>query len=352
MATDVRQDEPAEGELVDTRLDGSAAMMALTKSEIDQQIATAKRYPRSVTQFKRDTKALACMDEETAATMFYALPRAGKKIEGPSVRMAEVVASCWGNIRTGARVVAVDDEFVTAQGACFDLEKNNSASIEIKRRITDKHGKRFNADMIQTTGNAACAIALREAVFKVVPRAMFWDIYKEAKLTSIGKAESMGGRRQRAMEWFLKAGATQEQVLQAVERTGIDDLTIDDLITLNGLRTAIKDGDSTIEDALGPRPDLSAKVRKSELNEKLASVSKSAESKTEKPNFKEEAYAPTETSIDVKLSECKTIADVLAARQECLDHFGADVPAWVQPACDKRLAELSVAKGKQGQLVS
>src|SRR5688500_14733606 len=88
-----------------TALEGGDALAALNRSEIDMQISTAKKYPRSVTRFKRDVESLACLDEETAATMFYSLPRGGKNIIGPSVRFAEVVASSWGNIRSGARVI-------------------------------------------------------------------------------------------------------------------------------------------------------------------------------------------------------------------------------------------------------
>lgn len=257
---------PVEGDLI-TELPSADALMALNRSEIDTQIATAKRYPRSIRQFKENAMEMACLDEDTAASMFYALPRGGKKIEGPSVRLAEVVGSSWGNLRYGSRVVAIDDKFITAQGACMDLEKNIAATVEVKRRITDSKGRRYNDDMIQVAGNAACSIALRNAIFKVVPFGLVKPVYENARLTSIGKAKSMAERRAAALEWFQKAGATVEQVLQAIDRKGVDDITIDDLYTLTGLRTAIKDGETTIEEALGPAPDPKARVRKSKLSE-------------------------------------------------------------------------------------
>lgn len=278
MSTGMAEPELLDGESTEY-IDGASALMALNKSEIDTQIATAKRWPRSVVQFKQNCMELACLDEETAASMFYVLPRGGKKIEGPSARLAEVVGSSWGNMRYGARIVSTDDKFVTAQGACFDLEKNIAMTVEVKRRITDKNGKRYNDDMIQVTANAACSIALRQAIFKVIPFALVKPVYEQARQCSIGKADSMDSRRHRAVEWFVKAGATQEQVLAAIDRKGIEDITVDDLVTLTGLRTAIKDGESTIEEALGPVPDTKAKVRKSDLNETLNSKPKNAETK-------------------------------------------------------------------------
>jgi hypothetical protein len=264
-----------EGEVIDQEgerelmLSGSEALTAYTSAEIDTQIATAKRYPRSIKAFKRQCEELACLDEETAATMFYSLPRGGKAIQGPSVRFAEVVGYAWGNLRYGARVIAVDDKFITAQGQCSDLEKNIACQVEVKRRITDKGGRRYNDDMIGVTGNAACSIALRNAIFKVVPFGLAKGIYERAQELVKGEAKSLVQRRGSAIEWFVKAGATEAQVLQALGRTGVDDVTLDDLVTLTGMRTAIKDGEHTIEEVLGPVPDASKKVKRSDLNDKL-----------------------------------------------------------------------------------
>lgn len=269
-------EETIEGELIEVK---HSSVAELNRADIDCQIATAHAYPRSIKEFKRKAMELATLDEDTAGSMFYVLPRAGKKIEGPSVRLAEVVGSAFGNLRYSSRVVSVDHEFITAQGMCHDLEGNNAASIEIKRRITDKNGRRYNADMIQTTGNAACAIALREAIFKIVPRALFKDVYEKARLTSVGKNKPMVTARRDCIDWFKKAGASEAEVLAFLGRTGVDDITMDDLIQLRGLSTAIRDGDTTIESALRPHEEKGdgGKVSPSALNEKLASKKAKAE---------------------------------------------------------------------------
>ena len=86
--------------------------------------------------------------------------------------------------------------------------------------------------MIQTTCNAAISIALREAIFRIVPRSLFNDIYEAARQTSIGKAQSMASRRASSIQWFVKAGATEACVVLAVIglKKGIDDIDTDDLI--------------------------------------------------------------------------------------------------------------------------
>lgn len=211
------------------------------RSEHEMKVATAKRWPRSVKVFKNQTRELATLDEETAGQCFYVLPRGIKTIEGPSVRMAEIVAASWGNLSYGARVVDEDDKWITAQGICYDYEKNISASIEVRRRITDKFGQRFNDDMVQVTGRAACSIALREAIFKVVPKAFWSDILDEAKAASVGKGMTMEKQRDKCMEFWRKAGATDAMVLGFLDRKGVEDITLDDLVMLRGLATGMKE---------------------------------------------------------------------------------------------------------------
>src|SRR6185436_14130544 len=68
-----------------------------TRGEIDMQISTAKKWPRSIKKFKETAAEMATLDEDTAAACIYALPRDGKTIEGPSARLAEIILSAWGN---------------------------------------------------------------------------------------------------------------------------------------------------------------------------------------------------------------------------------------------------------------
>lgn len=268
-------DDTKYGEVVEdtneTILDAGTALTAVTRAEIDMQVSTAKRYPRSITHFRKTAMELATLDEDTAGSMFYCMPRGGKKIEGPSARLAEVVGSSWGNLRYGAQIVAIGDKFLTAEGACHDLETNNAAKVQVQRRITDKNGKRFNDDMIGVTANAACSIALRQAIFKIVPFAFVKPIYEAARLCSIGKAKSMANKRAAAIDWFKKAGATEADVLAYLDKHGIEEITDDDLITLRGVVQAIKEGEMSIEDALGreTKPIAGGKVSASRLNEKL-----------------------------------------------------------------------------------
>lgn len=152
-------------------------LQAINRSEVDMQIATAKQYPRDLPTVLNKIETYATMDTETAEDCFYALRRQGadggtQLIEGLSVRMAEIIASAWGNLRVQTRIIGNDGRFITAQGVCHDLETNVAVSKEVKRRITNKYGKTFSDDMQVVTGNAAASIAFRNAVLAVVPKAV------------------------------------------------------------------------------------------------------------------------------------------------------------------------------------
>ena len=222
------------------------------RGEIDVQIATARRYPRSLKTFLNKALEMATLDEETAASCFYKLPRGSKTLEGPGVRLAEIVASAWGNIRFGARLADETEKFIKADGFAHDLETNTAVSFQVMRRITDKYGKRYGDDMIMTTANAASAIALRNAVFRVVPKAYVDQIFRKAKKVAIGDASTLADRRVKAVEYFQKMGIMLDRILPVLGRAGVEEITLDDLETLLGLGTAIKEGTIKADDAFPP----------------------------------------------------------------------------------------------------
>jgi hypothetical protein len=247
----------------------SVELVPVPVGEPDQQIATAKQYPRSITRFRREALSLACLDEDTAGDCLYALPRAGKTIEGPSVRFAEILLYAWGNARAEAEVIEEGATHLTAQGTFFDLERNVAIRKKVKRRITDKHGRRYNEDMIGTTGNAAISIALRNVTFVGIPKALWRSIYEAARKASIGEAGTLTQTRQKMLDHFGKMGVSPEKLFARLGVVGIEDIKEDQVITMRGLANAIKDGEASIEDVFNPRaaadpvetPDLNARLK-------------------------------------------------------------------------------------------
>jgi hypothetical protein len=222
------------------------------KANIDTQIATAKAYPRDMKKCLAEIMFIVTMDKDTAATCCYSVPRGGKAVTGPSVHLAKIIAQSFGNMRIESKVVAVDARQTTSEAVCWDLEKNLAMKSQIKKSIVGKQG-RFNDDMITVTGNAANSIALRNAIFNVVPRAIVDKAYNAAKELITGDTsteDALGKRRKEVLERLKTAfSITEQEILSSVGKTAIGQLTTDDLVTLIGLGTAIKDGETTVDSA-------------------------------------------------------------------------------------------------------
>ncbi len=275
----------------------ASPVLAREQAMIDSQIATAKRYPRVVSKFKEECMTMATMDEETASGCFYAIPRGNRPITGPSVRLAEIVASAWGNIVSESAVNNVDDKFVYVRASCRDLERNVSVGIEIKRKITDRNGKRYNDDMIQVTGQAACAIALRNAIFKVIPGVFYKDVYDAARKLASGGSMSLGERRAKVFKGLIGLGAMQDRILAVINRDDIDDVTSKDIELLIGMGTSIKEGTSNVDEVF---PEI-----KPSLDEQIMSKAKA------KPKAKKEPEIRPDTPELSVRAKCQNILNQL-----------------------------------------
>jgi len=225
-----------------------SSALAVARGEVEMQLDAAHKYPRSVRKFLSDAVTLATLDEETAAACMYSFKRGGKTITGPSVRCAEICISAWGNAHVGARVVAIEDKEIVAQGGAWDLEKNVKCVMETRRRITGKDGGRFSDDMIAVTGNAAASIALRNAIFKIVPRAYVQRVYDAARRAAVGDGKTLSEKRAKVMERLALMGATSDRVLAALGKPSVEDLTVDDVEVLIGYGSGIKNGDQKVDD--------------------------------------------------------------------------------------------------------
>ena len=220
------------------------------KAVVDVQISTAKAYPRSIKKALDNSMIIVTMDEETASSCTYSLPRGGKSVTGPTVHLAKILAQNWGNLRIEAKVVAIESKHITSQAIAFDLENNLAIKVEVKRSIMTKNG-RMNDDMITVTGNAANAIALRNAVLSVIPKAIVDKVYSEAKKKITGdvsdKTKLMAKRKQVFEALKETYSLTEQEILFAIGKAAIDHVNQDDIVTLIGIGTAIKDGDTTVE---------------------------------------------------------------------------------------------------------
>lgn len=289
------------------------ALEAITNSEISQQIATAHKFPRSMEAFKKRALNMALIDEETAASCIYCRP-VGKKdgkqqyAEGLSIRLAEIVGASYGNIRVGSMIIEQTDRFVKCRGAAHDLESNFASTSECIEPTVKSNGEPFSESMRNVVAKACLAKAWRDALFKVVPRALCKPIEAATRELIAGNTQSLEKRRRNVMIWLKSLSIDLERVWAALDVKGEDDLTNQHLLTLAGLRTAIKDGETPVEEAfpriipeskIGAKPGEKAPETVTEAAQQEAAREKggdqSTASKPETPTASDAGAATTET---------------------------------------------------------
>lgn len=267
-------------------------LQALNRAEVDIQIATAKQYPRDITKVLNQIATYATMDKETAVDCFYVLRRKGQGgretvIEGLSVRMAEIIAGAWGNLRVQSRIIGNDGRMITAQAICHDLETNLAVSKEVKRRITDKGGRTFSDDMQVVTGNAAASIAFRNAVLSVIPKAVTKKVINEVKKVALGQSIDMETSRQNCIANFVKRGVSEQQLLSYLDVKKVDEIDKEMLFELKATLNAINEGTTTIKeiffDHAADNADIAAKA-KAEADAKKSKVDAAVKAATANTN--------------------------------------------------------------------
>lgn len=237
-----------------------SAMGAL--ATLDTSVVTARAFPRDVGAVLGVIKSLACSNADVAGGMSYVLDRQGKKVIGASIRLAEIVAVCWGNLSVTSDVkpIGPNDEFVIATATVRDLQTNASTTVSVPRSImtSPKNGapKRYSTDMIATTSAAAQSIARRNAILSVVPRVFIEQIRQDAAKVARGEAKSLEEQRTKILERMkVVTGIMDEKrILAAIGRTSIVEVTEDDLTAWIAMGQSIKAGEHPVEHYF-PLPD-------------------------------------------------------------------------------------------------
>ena len=241
---------------------------AIEGANIDAQVSTAKQYPRTIRRSIDNSIVMVTMNESVARSCSYAVPRGGKHITGPSVHLAKVIVSNWGNMRTEAKVVQITDKQVISRGTAWDLENNVASAFEVRRSIIDSNGRRFSDDMITVTGNAANSIAYRNAVFAVIPKPIVEKVYESAQKFITGDLsdyDKLIKKRASLMATFKNDyNIDEKSVLKIIGKQTANQINVECISVMYGILQSLKDGDTTVDDLLSLSADKKTVEEKKE----------------------------------------------------------------------------------------
>lgn len=96
-------------------------------AEVQGSVLMAKQFPRDEFQAEQKLKRM-CDQFSFAENAEYQLPVGGKSIPGPSIRLFECLAQCWGNIEFGVRRLNTGEDkdgvFADCEAFAWDKESN------------------------------------------------------------------------------------------------------------------------------------------------------------------------------------------------------------------------------------
>jgi len=214
-------------------------------AEARGQMQLAKMFPRDVNAAYAELMD-ACKLPAMAAVAFYSVPRAGGKVTGPSIRLAEEIARCYGNFEYGHRELSRSAGKSEVEVYAWDKEKNNRRirQVTVEHVIDTRDGPKKMRDGKEIDDKIANVASkqVRGLVLSMMPKWMVESAVEECRKTLSGEnSEPIGVRVRKMTQAFAKFGVTPEH-LEKYLGHGLDQILSDELVDLMGVFNAIKEG--------------------------------------------------------------------------------------------------------------
>ena len=220
-------------------------------AEAQGKLVIAKRFPRD--EVAAYAKAMeACQRLKMAEKAFYAFPRGGQTVKGPTIRFAEELARCWGNIDYGIKELSQDDGKSEMQAYAWDLETNAQSVQNFTNPHQREQGKKMVAltsqrDIYENNANMATR-RLRARILAILPSWFVEECIAECERTLAGQNDTpLVDRVKKMVVQFARFGVTQEQIEHRLKRK-IDTMNADDFTEYIGIYNAIKQNESKVSD--------------------------------------------------------------------------------------------------------
>lgn len=249
----------------------TAATAAMARAQVEARFLIARANPRSDLEV-RSRLLRACERPRFAEVAIYRKP-VSKGIEGPSIRLAEEVARCMGNIMTDVITTYEDHEKRILQVSATDLENNLThpctvvVTKTVERSKADKgqtvRRTRINSkgepvyevdatdDEILNKVNALVSKALRTVILRLVPGDILEDAIDAAYATRRKQTkDDPHGQLKRLCDAFEVQFRLPVGQLAIYLGHPVDASTVDEIEDLRTVYTTLKDGEATWAEVL------------------------------------------------------------------------------------------------------
>jgi hypothetical protein len=243
----------------------TAAVESRESQQVQVAMLAAKRFPR-------DEKACldrilnACSRESLASQAVYQYAKGGTDIQGPSIRLAEAIATRWGNIEFGWRELERKKDESGAgvsvvETFAWDLESNTRVPRVFSVRHWRDTKKRHDGsgggyaltderEIYELCANQA-ARRMRACILAVIDGDIVEEALKQCDATLAASADTGPDAQKAIITAFAVFGVSKAQIEARIQRR-MDAITAAQVVTLRKIRASLKDGMSSAGDWFEP----------------------------------------------------------------------------------------------------
>ena len=220
-------------------------------ARIQGEIFMAKKFPRDVMK-ALDKIEQECARPTLAKQAVYTYARGGSDIKGPSIRLAEAVARCWGNLRYGFEEVSSNGKESVVRAYAYDVENNQQAEriFTVKLGRYSKRGGFSMADdprdQYEIVANNASR-RVRACILQLIPGDII-DYAVQLCSDTIAKNFKVNEDTiNKLIKAFANYNVTEAMLEKFVQRRLIA-MTADQYVRLQSIYTSLRDGIAKVED--------------------------------------------------------------------------------------------------------
>ena len=305
-------------------------------AEVQGAIVLAKKFPRNHVDAIQRIKN-ACQRPGLAKSAMYTYNRGGTDITGPSIRMAEAIAQCWGNLQFGTRELEQENGVSVIEAYCWDME-TNTRQVKIFHVAHTRHTKKGATaltdprDIYETVANNG-ARRLRACILGIIPGDIIEMAVEECDKTLKTNLNLTPEGIKKIVDAFEKYGVTKAQIEKRILRNA-DAMSPAQYISLVNIGNSLRDGMSIAADWFPVGEAIAPPQRKSET----AVTKNEPEAATPAP-----AGNPN-IDVEIAINDAITVDEVNKLFASAVDKFQGESRVNLIQARDKRLTELKKAK--------
>jgi hypothetical protein len=275
-------------------------------AEIQSAIAVAKRFPRDPVDCLRKIE-MACARPTLAERAIYSFPRGKETVSGPSIRLAEVLAQCWGNMKVGFNVKESNDDRDVVEAFCWDVENNFS----VTKVFTVQHVRHTKSgtykltdprDQYENDANQAMR-RVRACILSVIPGDILEAAVSFCQRTLETKCDVGPEAQKKLLQAFREIGVSRDMIEAFLGRR-VESIMPTQMVRLRQVFASIRDEVSSVADwftAEAPKGDGSGSGSGEPKVDPTAEALTSGKGSTpERPTGKKEPEAKGDPKTEVK----------------------------------------------------